>query len=95
MKENVGSRFEDHVLWDRWRELQGKEEMLGGKRRKSPTSGKQMKKQGEPMHKEARYDSEEEHKAEEARTTATVIVPMQPPAQTPMPPSRLELRRRM
>ena len=47
------------------------------------------------MHKEARYDSEEEHEAEEARTTATVIVPMQPPAQTLMPPSRLELRRRM
>ena len=45
MKENAGSRFEDHVLWDRWRELQGKEEMLGGKRRKPPTSGKQMKKQ--------------------------------------------------
>ena len=32
--------------------------------------------------------------AEEAKITATVIMPLESPAQTPMPPSRLELRRR-
>ena len=53
VKENVGSRGEDHILWGRWQTVEALEE--GGevqKRKKPPTSNKQMKKLGEPSRKE-------------------------------------------
>ena len=56
VKENVGSRGEDHVLWGRWKIAEAHEEGKEQKRKKKPTSNKQMKKCGEPLRKGKRED---------------------------------------
>ena len=56
VKENVGSRGEDHVLWGRWKIAEAHEEGKEQKRKKNPTSNKQMKKCGEPLRKGKRED---------------------------------------
>ena len=54
VRENVGSRGEDHILWGRWQSANTQEELQveEKKRKKPPTSNKQMKKWGEPLRKE-------------------------------------------
>ena len=66
VKENVGSRGEDHVLWGRWQIAGAPEEGKEQKRKKKPTSNKQMKKCGEPLRKGKREDlaMEEEEEPE-------------------------------
>ena len=56
VKENVGSRGEDHVLWGRWQIAEAHEEGKEQKRKKPPTSNKQMKKCGEPPRKGKREE---------------------------------------
>merc|ERR1719239_1829331 len=51
VKENVGNRGEDHILWGRWQTAEAHEEGKEQKRKKPPTSNKQMKKCGEPPRK--------------------------------------------
>ena len=51
VKENVGNRGEDHILWGRWQTAGAHEEGKEQKRKKPPTSNKQMKKCGEPPRK--------------------------------------------
>ena len=60
VRENVGSRGEDNILWGRW-QSEGKQEgqqIEEKKRKKPPTSSKQMKKMGEPVRKEKKEDLE-------------------------------------
>ena len=56
VKENVGSRGEDHILWGRWQTAEAHEEGKEQKRKKPPTSNKQMKKCGEPLRKGKREE---------------------------------------
>ena len=60
VRENVGSRGEDHILWGRWQSANTQEELQveEKKRKKPPTSIKQMKKWGEPLRKEKKGDME-------------------------------------
>ena len=58
VKENVGSRGEDHILWGRWQSANVQEEWKVQKRKKPPTSNKQMKKCGEPVRKGRKGDLE-------------------------------------
>ena len=51
VKEHVGSRGEDHILWGRWQMEEVQEGGTEQKRKKPPTSNKQMKKCGEPARK--------------------------------------------
>ena len=60
MKENVGSRGEDHILWGRWQPGNAQEEGKDQKRKRPPTSNKQLKKCGEPARKEKKGDLETE-----------------------------------
>ena len=60
MKENVGSRGEDHILWGRWQTGNAQEEGKDQKRKRPPTSNKQLKKCGEPARKEKKGDLETE-----------------------------------
>ena len=60
VRENVGSRGEDNILWGRW-QSEGKQEgqqIEEKKRKKPPTSSKQMKKMGEPVRKEKKEELE-------------------------------------
>ena len=68
VKENVGSRGEDHILWGRWHSGNVQEEGKDRKRTKPPTSNKQMKKCGEPARKGKKDDLETkvEHEEESA-----------------------------
>ena len=58
--ENVGSRGEDNILWGRWQSenIQEGLQIEEKKRKKPPTSNKQMKKRGEPVRKEKKKDLE-------------------------------------
>ena len=56
VKENVGSRGDDHILWGRWQTVEAPEGGEVQKRKKPPTSNKQMKKLGEPSRKERKEE---------------------------------------
>ena len=61
VRENVGSRCEDHILWGRWEKKENeKEEKPKGKRLEAPTTRNQMKKCGEPRRKQRKRDWEAE-----------------------------------
>ena len=65
VRENVGSRGEDHILWGRWQTGNAQEEGKDQKRKKTPTSNKQLKKCGEPARKEKKGDLATEVEPEE------------------------------
>ena len=56
VKEHVGSRGEDHILWGRWQIGNVQEGGKDQKRKKPPTSNKQMKKCGDPARKGKKND---------------------------------------
>ena len=65
VKENVGSRGEYHILWGRWQSANVQEEWKVQKRKKPPTSNKQMKKCGEQVRKGKKADLKTKAEPEE------------------------------
>ena len=68
VKEKVGRRCEDSILWGRWEDEGGSEGSAGVKEKKNKqpqASQKRIKELGEPVRKTRRQEPKEEGKGEQ------------------------------